>query len=346
MHNPSDIVSQPKAKAFSLVAAIAVYTGFAIYLYYHHLPGPGQVRLRDFFLFNTTLAAAGAFLLCKRWVRPWLACLLGGAVYGFGPYVLGLAGYHMAAAMPAAMVPWMLLPAAMVSKKYRLLAWPVALLPFVAIVAFFQITSHFKLFVMPLQDKLAGADFWAMVAPLARFEHSGFSAGFYHVPPAAILMGLFMLFASRRYGIILLLAAGAIFSTARPLLDVSPLIWFSITAACCSVLAAAGLEGFVYSGPSDRKYILIVASILLVAAGVSMAFAARMADVFAGLGRGYEKLFVSGTLAYLVSVVIIAGIFLMTKAHVRMKWFRWALLGGAMAADIFVGAEFIVDRLF
>ncbi len=335
-----------KIQLLSFIVAVAAYLAFAFYLYHIYFRGLGQIRLQDFFLFNTSFAASGTFLLCKRWVRPWPGCLIGGAIYGFGPYMFSLTSHHPVMAFVASMIPWLLLPAALASKKHRGLAWLVAILPFAALIGFFQLTAHLRVFNPSLQTGLIADDFWAIVAPLPKFAHSLQAVGFYHIALAAMLMGLFMLLASKRYGIILLLVSGAVFSSARPLLNVSPIIWYSITAVCCSVLAAAGIEGMAYTGGSDKKYVLIIMAIMLVLAGLSMAFAARFGDIIAGLGGRYEQLFITGTIAYLLAAVTCGLVFLLAKANWRLKWLRWAMLIGVIGLDIFYGAVFIVDHLF
>ncbi|MHC4659613.1 MAG: hypothetical protein ACYS83_10645 [Planctomycetota bacterium] len=78
-------------------AAAVIYIGFTVYLY--------QPHIKDFstsqylFLFNAPLACLGCFVLSRRWVASFWGSLFAGAIYGFGPFVFGLAKFHPTAVM-------------------------------------------------------------------------------------------------------------------------------------------------------------------------------------------------------------------------------------------------------
>jgi len=143
-------------------------------------------------------------------------------------------------------VPWLFCPAAFGPKaKLQWLRVPLSALPFLAIIAFFQVSAHYRLFAIPTQAKLHLADLAGLLAPLVMTDRSLTLVGFYHIPIAALIMGLSMLLAARRFGIMILFAIGTVLAFCGSFFNISPIIWLTIPILCCSVLIGEGIQGLV-----------------------------------------------------------------------------------------------------
>lgn len=327
------------------IAAVVIYAGFAFYLYqpyFKHFD-----KLQHLVLVNACLAAAGSFVLSRRWVASFWGSFFTGAVYGFGPFVLGLAKYHPTAGLMAAGIPWLFCPAVFGPKaKWQWLRIPLSAIPFLAIVLFFQISAHFRLFAIPIQSKLHLADLVGLLAPLATVTGNLTPIGFYHVPVAALVMGLSMLLTARRFNIMIIFAIGTVLAFCNPFLNISPIIWLALPVLCCSVVIGIGLQGLASAGFADKKWVLMTAVIMLALSLMALLLATRYFEIFAGLGDKYGKLFTETAKMYILGAIPVAIVFFMARAKLRLCWLRWILLCSAAAADIFLGARFIVDGIF
>ncbi len=332
-------------RALSKFAAAAViYAGFAVYLYQPHFKNFD--KLQYLMLVNAALASLGCFVLSRRWVASFAGSFFAGAIYGFGPFSLGLAGYHPLAGLLAAAVPWLFCPAVFGPKgKWQWLRIPLSALPFLAMVALFQVLTYYRLFVIPTQSRLHFADLAGLLAPLVMAGRTPSLLGFYHIPIAALLMGASMLLAARRFGVMAIFALGTILAFCKPFFNVSPIIWLAIPVVCCSALAGVGMQGLVSAGSADRKWILLTAIIMGTLAIVTLLFATKYFQVFAGLASGYARLFVQTAVMYVLGAIAAAIIFFMARAKLRLQPLRWAILCTATAVDIFFGATFIIDRI-
>jgi hypothetical protein len=126
-------------------------------------------------------------------VAGFTGSLLAGLVYGFGPFLLGLARFHPASSLLAAGVPWLFAPAAVLERKLgKWLSLPLWLLPFVVIALFFYLSAGRRLFAAPLQANVRPLDLAGFIAPLALIGRSTAVLGVYHVPIAALVLGLAM----------------------------------------------------------------------------------------------------------------------------------------------------------
>lgn len=72
--------------------ALAVYVAFAAYLYQPYRQN--FQRWEYLFLVNSPLAAVGCYVLSRRWVSSFAGSFFAGVIYGFGPFMLGLARFH------------------------------------------------------------------------------------------------------------------------------------------------------------------------------------------------------------------------------------------------------------
>ena len=340
------------------VAAAVMYVGFAIYLYQPYFKRFSP--LQHLLVLNACLASLGCFVLTRRWVIGFWASFFAGAIYGFGPFTLGFAGFHPTAGFLAATLPWLFCPAAFYPAPFRFsfakrqpspkagwrcIGWLLSALPFLAILLFFQVSTHYGLFAIPIQAKLDLADLAGLWAPLVMAKRGTTLVGLYHIPIAPLIMGFFMLIAARRLGVMIIFTFGTILAFCDSFLNISPIIWFAIPVLCCSVLIGAGTQGLVSASFADRKWLLVTAVIMAVLAIVTLLLATKYFQIFAGLGNSYAKLFTRTARMYILGAITVAIIFFMARAKLRIRWLRWVILCSAMAVDIFLGAGFIVDRI-
>lgn len=330
------------------VAAV-IYAGFAFYLYCPHLGKNLHtiLQLRNLFIINACLASLGCFALSRRWVASFCGSLFAGAIYGFGPFMITLAGYHPAAGFLASTIPWLFCPAAFGTKVgWKWLNRLVSALPFLVIMLFFEVSAHWRLFAVPVHARLHLTDINGLVVPLVTVGRSLIFAGFYHVPIAPLIMGFSMLLAARRLGIIIIFCSGAILASCGPLFNISPIIWLAIPVLCCSILIGAGIQGFACAGPADRKWILAIALIMAAFSLIAFFMSLRCEDAFGELASEYTRLFAETARIYLLGAAATAAIYLIIRANLRLGWLRLAILCLAIGADVFFGARFIIDKVF
>lgn len=333
-----------KIRLAEFAIAAAIYAGFAVYLFQPHFNKSDP--LQYLVVVNVCLAALGCFLLSGRWIATFWGSFFAGAVYGFGPFELGLSFYHPMVGLLLASIPWLFCPAALCSKrKRRWVSVPLSALPFLAIVLAFQVSTYYRLFPIPIQTKLNLAGLAGFLAPLVALERTLPLVGFYHVPIAALLLGCAMLLKARRFGIMAIFAAGTILAFCGPILHVSPIIWLTIPILCCSVVIGVGMQGIASAGHSDRKWLLITAIITSALAIISLLLATKYYDIFAGLGAKYARLFMQTAKMYILGAIAVSVIFFLASAKLRLAALRWLIICSATAVDIFFCARFIVDRL-
>jgi len=338
----------PKAKkaALDVLPAVLLYFAFAVYLFHPYF---GRFGRYDFLLpVNLTLAATGCFVLSRRWVLSAPASFFAGALYGFGPLLLYLAGFHPSASFLAAAVPWLFAPAAFIPRRkgFRYVSWLLATLPFAAIILFFVLASRHRLFAVPLHVRLGLFDLTGLLAPLVTAERgSGVLLGFYHVPVAFLVMGIAMLIAARRFGIVIIFIAASIPAFCPPLFNVSPVIWLSIPALCCAVIIAAGFQAFLSAGRADGKWLLFVTIVMAALSIISLLLATECFQVFAGLADKYARLLTFTGKMYILAAVTAVLSLLTAYYRLRIHWVRAVLLCAAAGIDVFLGARFILDRV-
>ncbi|MEN6427724.1 MAG: hypothetical protein ABFE13_20405 [Phycisphaerales bacterium] len=332
--------------------ATALYVAFAIYLY--------QPRFAVFTGWqwlvpvNTCVAAMGVYALSRRWVPGFSGALLAGLVYGFGPFFLGLARVHPSAGFLAGCVPWLFIPVTILEKRFgKALGLPLLLTPFIVIVLFSHLAAGQRLFAAPLHAAVRPTDLVGFIAPLAMMSRSTALLGLYHVPMAALTLGLAMMWKARRYSVFFVLLAGFVLAFSNCFLNptqiawlaVSPILWVSIPMLWCAVLSGIGLHGLIEAGFADRGWILAAVITLGVLAIAALLLAAKCFQVFLGLGDGYARLFVQAAMIYLLGALAAGIIFLLTRMKLRVHWLRWAILCTALGVDVFLGARYLVDRV-
>lgn len=331
-----------KYTAFAVAAAI--YVGFAMYLY--------QPYFRNFdmsqslLVVNSCLACLGCYLLSRRWVSGFAESFFAGAIYGFGSFTLGLAKFHPTTGLMAAAIPWLFCPAVFGSKtKWRWLCVPFSVIPFVVIPLIFQISSYYRLFPIMIHNKLHLADLVGLLVPLISAQRGMNLIGFYHVPIAALIIGFSILLTARRLGIIIIFSIGTILAFCDSFLNVSPIIWLSIPVLCCSVLIGVGMQGLICAGFADRKWVLADAVVMSILAIVTLLLATKYFQTFLSLGSGYAKLFAEAAKMYILGAITLAAVFFIARAQLRIRLLREFLFCVAIALDIFLGAQFIADRI-
>ncbi len=326
------------------LAAAGIYAGLALFLYQPHFKKFDS--LQYLVIINTYLAALGCFVLSRRWIGSLTGSFFAGAVYGFGPFSLWLSGYHPAVSLLVAAIPWLLCPAVFFPKRKWWISIPLSALPFLVILLAFQITARYRLFPLPIHIRLHLADLTGLFAPLVALERSIPLVGFYHVPIAALLLGFSMLLKARRFGILLILAAGVVLACFGSFFNISPILWLTIPLLCCSVVIGAGLQGLALASFADRKWLLIITSIMTALAVAALLLATKYHNMFAGFGTKYANLLTLTAKLYLLGTITTGMIFFMARAKLRLTSLRLVILSLAMATDILFCASFIAYRVF
>ncbi len=327
-----------------LFAAAILYAGFAAYLYQPHFRNFDKQQY--LLLVNVCAASLGCFVLSRRWVGAFGGAFFAGAIYGFGPFMLGLGKYHPTAGFIAAAIPWLLCPAVFgPTAKWRWLRTPLAALPFLVVVLFFEVAARCGLFPIPIQTRLQSADLAGLAAPLVAAKRNLTLIGFYHVPVAALVIGFSMMLAARRVGVIFIFCIGTILAFCGPLLNTSSLIWLSLPVLCCSILIGEGLQGFTSAGFADRKWLLGATAIMGLLAVCTLLSATKYYKVIAGLGAGYADMLVQTAGMYVLGAIAAGIVLFIVSARLRCRRLRWAVLYSAVTVDIFFGATFIVDKI-
>jgi hypothetical protein len=367
-----------KYTRFALAAGL--YTVFAVYLYRPYFRGFGSLRLQDSFVVNVCLASLGCYVLSRRWIAGFAESFFAGAIYGFGPFAIGLAKFHPTVGFLVAAIPWLFCPAAFglpffkgtslplrkQRGKFKPLRILLSLLPFLVIVLFFQVSARFGLYPIPINLKLHGAEMAGLLVPMVGSQRNMTLVGFYHIPLASLIMGLSMLLvpleglskggilqrgrilkglAVRRLGIIAIFAVATILAFCGSFFDISPIIWLAISVLCCSVLIGAGMQGLISAGFADRKWILFTAIVMGVLAIVTLLLATKYFQTIAGLGSGYARLLTETAKMYILGAITIVIFFFTARAKFRTHLLKAALLCATMGLDIFLGARFVVDRI-
>ena len=334
---------------WKFVAAVIIYITFAIYLFQPYLDSFSKWQY--LWPLNVCVASIGCYILSRRWVAEFAGSFFSGLIYGFGPYMLGLAKFHPVTSLLVAVIPWLFCPAAfgLFSGDRKWLSYLLSLFPYLVIVIFFQTTGIMKIYPASIHAKLNVKELYCLFVPLVAAKLGTTLIGFYHVPIAALIMGFAMLIKARRYSLMAIIISSIILTFCNSInstLEISPIIWLSISFVCFSVIIGAGFQGLASAGFGDRKWILANSFILGVFAILTLLLAVKYFQVFFSLGDGYAKLFAETAKFYLLGAVVLLICFFMTCGKLQIHWLRQVIISTAMVMDIFIGASFIIDRLF
>jgi hypothetical protein len=330
-----------------LIAAILIYGILACYFYPQQLNFAHKLQL--LLPFNSIVAAFGCYILSRRWISGFVESVLAGALFGFGPYFFGMARFHPAAALPAALMPWCFLPAAYAAKfNKKWLSIPAGLLPFLTMIVFFSLTAKLRLFVAPLKITFSKYDLVGFFVPLLA-AYKGFNlSGIYHVPLAGLIFGLFMLVKARRLCILLIIAVALTLAFYQPIntyLQVCPLLWLSIPMLCGSIISGVGLQGIIFSSTTDRKWILYSVIITCSAAIASLLLATKLFQIFLSLGDRYAILVCKDAMYYIIGSAAVSIIYLINVTGVRLHWVRLVIITGAVGLDFLFTAGYIIGTI-
>ncbi len=327
-------------------AACVIYITVCLYLYHPYLPGLEPTRY--IILVNSVVGAVGCFVLSRRWIGAFVGSLFAGAVYGFCPLAFGLASYHPLAGVPLAALPWLFCPAAF-WRKYTIrhnrrvptsrlggtaITTALCLIPFLAVIIYFLICSNPPISVFPVPlEKLHLTSLAGLIVPLAVKPHD-FVFSVYHVPLLACLMGLCMLLASKRVGIMVIVGCGLVLAFSKPVFQVSPVVWALIPMLVMSILVGLGMEGLAWAGTADRQWVLFCAAAMAVVAGGCL---------YLTITKG--SLYRSAAAMHTLAVVPACIIYFLERARLRLHAVRWTLLSVAMGLDILLCSRQIVDTV-
>jgi hypothetical protein len=325
--------------------AAVIYICFCIYLYHPYFSR--FERAEFLFGLNSLLGALGCYVLSKRWVKSFSASVLGAAIYGFGPYFLGLALYHSAVGFVAAMVPWLLLPAVYGPRgKLKWIRGPLSLSAFLVIFLSIKGFEYLHLFALPVQLRLEAKDMAGLFVPLLSAGKVSCMIGFYHVAIVPLIIGGAMFIAARRLGAIIIFFISIVLACCGSITGVSAIIWLAIPFVLFSVIISEGIQGLILAGAGDRKWILgagIAAAIVCV---VTLFLATEYFQSFLGLGDGQGRIFVQTAKMYLLGVLTAGVIYFFARANMRFLWIRILIVCAAIGLDIFLSAGFVVDKIF
>ena len=130
---------------WKFIVSSIIYIVFAVYLIYPYLRHFSKWEY--LWPLNFCIASIGCYILSRRWIEGFVCSFFAGMIYGFGPYMLGLAKFHSTTGLLVASVPWLFFPAVFALKdKWKLFRIPLAIIPFIGIILFFQITKALSLF--------------------------------------------------------------------------------------------------------------------------------------------------------------------------------------------------------
>ena len=97
------------------------------------------------------------------------------------------------------------------------------LLPFVVILLFFYLLANvfvdYRLFAAPLGADVHVTDLAGFIAPLVLAERGAALMGLYHVPVAALVLGIAMIWKARRYSILSVLLVGFLLAFSKSFVD-------------------------------------------------------------------------------------------------------------------------------
>ena len=251
------------------IAAALIFFSLSIYL---HLPYLRSFsRLEYLFIIIPPTGASGCFLLSTRYVKTFAASVLAGAIYGFCPLILAFSAYHRFAGIPAAIVPWLFIPAAFIRptrNSYSLTnaaKLTLALLAASVIAIFFYLPSLPSIgpfYPMPLiraqLQNLSGVAF-----PLTGSVHE-FVYSFYHVPLCVTIFGMLVYVSAGSTALIIVAATALCLSFATPVMQTPPIAWGLLAVLTCSILAGLGAENLLRAKKKFRVWALVC--FLLIAA--------------------------------------------------------------------------------
>ncbi len=322
----------------TIPAAMIFYAVFTAVLFY-----PYQSQLTAYkrlFPLEAIIASAGVFILCRRWVLSFFASLAGGAVYGFGTYACSLLCYHPFAGLVYALLPWTFVPAVFFYRwtnldrlNTKIISSLLVLFPALLILAAYNYAAKNYFYPVPAKSCLTLSSLLGVIDPIGQ-KSDIFAPGFYHVCIAGLVMGIAVLFKTRRIGIIILFAAALFAAFYKQMLNVPPAVWVSIPVLICSILIASGLETIILAGAGDSKWLVITVGMLLMLS---------VADVFI---THYHSVLPLSAVLYGIGAVSIIGVYFIAGSNLAWHILRMVILYAAVFMDIFISTKHNIDLIF
>ena len=327
-----------------LVCSALIYGSLSIYLYLPYLKSFSYLEF--LFLSNSAIGAMGCFVLSRRWISSFTGSLFAGVIYGYSPFSLGFAAFHPLAGVTLAMLGWLFIPAAFwrkFLKDYTNAKLPadgsavstavsaaLCAVPFVFVMFLFWVCSTELMgpfFPLP-NEKMQVANLTGFLTPFAG-KPCDFIFSIYHLPVCSMLMGLFLYFASGRVGVGVLAGAGLYLSFSEPIFETSPVVWGLVPLLFMAVLVGFGMQGLVWAGSSDRKWVL---GCFVITAVIS-AIAFITANTYSGI-------------MFALGAILLASLFFVSRAGIRWHLLRWVLFCTGFTVDILSGAKYTLDQIF
>lgn len=325
-----------------LIFALILFSGLAVLVFW---PWPETLRPRDMLApINSVLAAAGCFLLSRRWLASFDASAIAGAVYGFGPFVLSFKIYHPVAGLSVALLPWLFCPLALWKRyapstmRHQSKQVILMLFPFVCLILFFWLpaqswTGPYDL--MPRTQQFHTTDLFTLLG-FQSPEGNRIIIGLYANAFVLAVMGLFVYLAVLRVAMLIPVLAGIALSFFQPIFHVPPVIWLAVPMLFLSLLAGLGAQAFAWAGISDRKWIFFCMLIAVLLGGICLlkAFTSQSENLFRLSASMY------GT-AWLMTIAA----FFLAKGNLRWLLFRWILIAAAVGVDILFTGRLLLTSL-
>lgn len=112
------------------------------------------------------------------------------------------------------------------------------------------------------------------------------------------------------------------------------MVWGLIVILFASILAGIGIQYLAFAGKPDAKWILVCILITCTIAAFTYT-----------LSRNLGLLYLQTTRIHSLAVVLLGIVFLIADSGYRFRSLRWSFLIAAAAADMILGARFIIDTL-
>ena len=159
--------------------------------------------------------------------------------------------------------------------------------------------------------------------------------GLYHTGLLAAMMGMFVYLSAQRVTVLIPPLIGLVLAFLDPVFRVSPIIWAALPMVFLAILAGLGIQTLLWAGKSDSKWVLACTFAGLILAGASLVlYLPHKAIVYQ-----YPALF------YTAAAAGLGIIFLLLRFGWRWGLLRWVILVSLIAADSFLTARWLIDKL-
>lgn len=322
-----------------MIFALLLFSGLALLLFW---PWLNSFKPKEYLVpLNSVLAAAGCFLLSRRWLASFDASAIAGAVFGFGPFVLSFKMYHPLAGLSVALLPWFFCPVAL-WKRYatpspllQIKRLVLLIIPFAGIVFFFWLPAQSWVGpydLMPRTQQFHITDLFTLLGFPGSWGNR-ITIGLYANTFILAVMGLFVYLAVLRLAILIPVLSGIVLSFFQPIFHVPPVIWLAIPMLFFSILAGLGAQAFAWAGESDRKWILFCMLIAALLGGVCLL------KTYTGQAGSSFRF---SAIMYGIAVLMTGTVFFLAKGKLRWHLFRWILIGAAVGIDIFFSGRLLL----